>query len=106
MSLAFENAPAAVATANPMSIKLRGTQPATAPLKPNKPPTGQKPSVVTTKIGVWELQSGDATEIEPPENTESLFNGTFTAFESVIGGDGRKPVPKKQLMPGGKYRGT
>ena len=106
MSQAFENAPVAMAPSKPMSIKLTGMQPAITPLKPNKPVAGQKPSVVTTKIGVWELQGGDATEIEPPENTESLFNGTFTAFESVIGGDGRKPVPKKQLMPGGKYRGT
>ncbi|KAF2203867.1 hypothetical protein GQ43DRAFT_478690 [Delitschia confertaspora ATCC 74209] len=62
----------------------------------------QTMSSTVTKVGVWDLQSTEFSEFEPPENTESLFNGLPS--ESVIGGDGRKMVPKKHLMPGGKYR--
>jgi hypothetical protein len=79
--------------------------------------TSQKPStaighlvtknkIVPTaiKVGVWDLQTNELNEFQPPEHTESLFNGR--ADESVIGADGRKKVSKKHLMPGGKYRGT
>ncbi len=54
------------------------------------------------KVGVWNLQSTEFTELEPPEKTESLFNGGVG--ETVIGEDGRKKVNRKDLMPGGKYR--
>lgn len=54
------------------------------------------------KVAVWNLNSTEFTEIEAPENTESLFSGT--AGESVIGEDNRKKVNKKDFMPGGKYR--
>jgi hypothetical protein len=66
--------------------------------------TPQKISSSTIKVGVWELQSHEFTELAPPDDTESLFN-LVPGSESVIGTDGRKPVPKKQIMPGGKYRG-
>jgi hypothetical protein len=56
------------------------------------------------KVGVWDLQTSELNEFQPPENTESLFNGR--ADESVIGADGRKKVSKKHLLPGGQYRGT
>jgi hypothetical protein len=64
----------------------------------------QKASSSTIRVGVWDLQSHEFTELAPPDDTESLFN-LVPGSESVIGTDGRKPVPKKQIMPGGKYRG-
>lgn len=74
-----------------------------APIK--KPlPNGNNNTSNSLRVGVWRLQSNEFTEFAPPEKTESLFNGQSS--ESVIGGDGRKVVPKKHLMPGGKYRGT
>lgn len=72
--------------------------------KPYPLPKPIKPSASVSKVGVWELQSTEFAEFQPPENTETLFNGVPP--ESVIGGDGRKVVPKKHLAPGGKYRGT
>ena len=68
--------------------------------KPNPGPTVPLPRHV--KVGVWGLRSTEFTEIEAPENTESLFSGN--AGESVIGEDNRKRVNKKDFMPGGKYR--
>ena len=77
-----------------------------------KPPTtkdvtngssvAKKPTTKGVKIGVWNLRSTEFTELEAPDNAESLFSGS--AGESVIGQDGRKRVNKKDLMPGGKYR--
>lgn len=60
------------------------------------------PQSKNVKVGVWNLNSTEFTELEAPENTESLFSGT--AGESVLGEDSRKRVDKKDLMPGGKYR--
>ncbi|KAF7511346.1 hypothetical protein GJ744_004911 [Endocarpon pusillum] len=68
--------------------------------KPNLGPILPLPRHV--KAAVWNLNSTEFTEIEAPENTESLFSGT--AGESVIGEDSRKKVNKKDFMPGGKYR--
>lgn len=62
-----------------------------------KPTTGGN-----LKVGVWNLRSTEFTELEAPENTESLFSGGVG--ESVVGEDNRKRVNKKDLMPGGKYR--
>lgn len=67
------------------------------PSATKKPTTGKN-----VKVGVWDLRSTEFTELEAPENTESLFNGTVG--ESVLGQDGRKKVNKKDFMPGGKYR--
>jgi hypothetical protein len=66
--------------------------------------TTDKMASTATKVAVWDLQTNELNEFQPPENTESLFNGP--ADESVIGADGRKKVPKKHLLPGGKYRGA
>jgi hypothetical protein len=66
--------------------------------------TTNKMVSTTIKVGVWDLQTSELNEFQPPENTESLFNGPTD--ESVIGADGRKKVSKKHLLPGGKYRGT
>lgn len=64
------------------------------------------PQSKNVKIGVWNLHSTEFTEIEAPENTESLFSAISpNVDESVIGPDGRKKVSNKDLMPGGKYRG-
>ena len=68
-----------------------------------RPTTARKVVPIPTKLGVWDLQINELNEFQPPENTESLFNGP--AGESVIGADGRKKVAKKDLLPGGKYRG-
>jgi hypothetical protein len=65
--------------------------------------TTNKMASTAIKVGVWDLQTSELNEFQPPENTESLFNGR--ADESVIGSDGRKKVSKKHLLPGGKYRG-
>ncbi|KAF3005596.1 hypothetical protein E8E13_000698 [Curvularia kusanoi] len=62
-----------------------------------------KTTSVVIRVGVWDLQTSQLNEFQPPENTESLFNGPTD--ESVIGPDGRKRVAKKHLLPGGKYRG-
>ena len=79
------------------------------------------------KVGVWNLKSTEFTEIDIPENTESLFsirgdepavgradtgeadtdealNEEAGTDETVIGADGRKKVSRKDFMPGGKYR--
>lgn len=69
---------------------------------PNKTPPA-KVSSNSIKVGVWDLKSHEFAEFTPPEDTESLFNGPPS--ESVIGADGRKAIPKKHIMPGGKYRG-
>jgi len=53
------------------------------------------------KVAVWNLRSTEFTEIEAPEDTESLFSGS--SGESVIGIDDWKKVNKKDFMPGGKY---
>ena len=68
-----------------------------------KQPTRQPgaPQSKNVKVGVWNLRSTEFTEIEAPENTESLFSAN--ADESVIGVDGRKKVSNKDFMPGGKY---
>jgi len=66
-----------------------------------KTPPAKVPSN-TVKVGVWDLKSHEFAELTPPEDTESLFNGVPS--ESVIGGDSRKAIPKKHIMPGGKYR--
>lgn len=62
----------------------------------------EAPQSKNVKVGVWNLRSTEFTEIEAPENTESLFSAS--GDESVIGTDDRKKVSKKDLMPGGKYR--
>ncbi|KAH7136160.1 hypothetical protein B0J11DRAFT_611978 [Dendryphion nanum] len=77
-------------------------KPATSKITKTSNYKSPKPAASANKVGVWELQSSEFTEFAPPDRTESLFNGTFS--ESVIGGDGRKMVPKKELAPGGKYR--
>lgn len=64
--------------------------------------TSPTPQSKNVKAGVWELRSTEFTELEAPENTESLFSGDPS--ESVLGEDGRKMVNKKDYMPGGKYR--
>jgi len=54
-----------------------------------------------TIAGVWDLGSSDAA---PAESAVSL-DMTNPSSESVIHGeDGRKPVPEKDFLPGGKYR--
>lgn len=65
-------------------------------------PTKRPPTTGNIKVGVWNLRSTEFTELEAPENTESLFSGSVG--ESVIGEDNRKKVNKKDFMPGGKYR--
>lgn len=69
----------------------------------NDSSAAKKPTTARNlKVGVWNLRSTEFTEIEAPENTESLFSAS--SGESVVGEDNRKRVNKKDLMPGGKYR--
>jgi hypothetical protein len=71
------------------------------------PPTPlSKTSSTATKVGVWDLHVNEMNEFQPPEKSESLFNETPGPPESVIGSDGRKKVPKKDILPGGRYRST
>lgn len=73
----------------------------------NPVPHPGAPQSKNVKVGVWNLNSTEFTEIEAPDKTESLFNNPPNSppvDESVIGADGRKKVNNKDLMPGGKYR--
>ena len=70
--------------------------------KKPKPAPRPNPQPKNVKVGVWNLRSTEFTEIEAPDNTESLFSGR--PGESVLGEDSRTKVNKKDLMPGGKYR--
>jgi hypothetical protein len=108
MSQILTTTSVAAKTARPKAVKVPLPKKHHYPMPkvPVGQPDAQKASPAATKVGVWELQSNEFTEFEPPEHTEALFNGPPNDNESVIGSDGRKVVPKKQLMPGGKYRGT